>query len=155
MWLALGLGLVVSAMHPSRRSAAGLTDGAVAPKPGLEGWIEGVVGEPVVGGKIAVAGWAADRQTGTPVNRVEVLLDGSPVAVATVNVARPDVAKVTGRPDWDKAGWTAIVDLQGVSPGRHTISAIAAGRQGRKQSLHGDKRIEVRASPAPAPTAGS
>jgi hypothetical protein len=116
---------------------------------GLEGWIEGVVGDPVVGGKVAVAGWAADRGKGSPVYRIEVFLDGRSAGFATVGVERADVAKVLSRPDYAKAGWTAVIDLQGVSPGAHRISAIAQDAKGTRQSLHGDKRITVRASGAP------
>ena len=120
-------------------------------KAGLEGWIDGVVGDPVAGGKIAIAGWAADRAKGTPVHRVEIFLDGSPVGFATVDVPREDVARVVGRLDYAKAGWTAVVDLRGVAPGEHRISAIAQGASGEKQSLRGDKTIRVKPA-GPPPT---
>jgi hypothetical protein len=120
-------------------------------KSGIEGWIEGVVGDPVAGGKIAVAGWAADRAKGTPVHRVEMFLDGKPIGNATLDVPREDVATALGRPDFAKAGWTAVIELQGVAPGKHRISAIAQGASGDKQSLHGDKTIVVKPA-APAAT---
>ena len=119
-------------------------------KTGLEGWIEGVVGDPVAGGKVAVAGWAADRSKGTPVYRVEMFLDGKPIGFATLDVPREDVAKALGRPDFARAGWTAVIELQGVQPGKHRISAIAQGSSGDKQSLHGDKTIVVKPAAPPA-----
>lgn len=113
----------------------------------LEGWIEGVVGEPVAGSKLVVGGWAADRVAGAPVAKVEVLLDGKPVATANLGVARADVAKTIGRDGYAKSGWNAVLDLTGVSPGKHELTAVAYGKDGARQPLSGTASIDVRAAP--------
>jgi len=114
---------------------------------GIEGWIEGVIGEPVAGSKVVVGGWAADRVAGSPVAKVEVLLDGKPVATANLGVARADVAKTIGRDGYAKSGWNAVLDLTGVSPGRHEVTAVAYGKDGARQALSGTAGIDVRAAP--------
>ncbi len=118
----------------------------------LEGWIEGIVGAPVVGGQIVVGGWAGDRAKGTPVAKVEVLLDGKPEAVATTNLPRADVAKVVGRLDYGQSGWNAVIHLDEVEAGPHTVSAVAYDAKGNQKALQGAKTIQVVAS-AGAPAA--
>jgi len=149
---ALALAIVLAATGDARGqaqvAAPTVTAGAAA---NIEGWIEGVVGTPVVGGKIAVGGWAGDRKKGAPVAKVEVFLDGKPEAVATINVTRADVAKVVGRLDYAQSGWNAVLNLDRVSPGAHTISAIASDAAGNKQALKGEKKIDVKPAAATGP----
>lgn len=127
-------------------AAAPVTKASAAPA-GLEGWIEGVVGEPVAGSKVVVGGWAADRVAGAPVAKVEVLLDGKPVATANLGVARADVAKTIGRDGYARSGWNAVLDLTGVSPGKHEVTAVAYGKDGARQPLSGTASIDVRSAP--------
>jgi hypothetical protein len=119
-----------------------------ASAPTLEGWIEGIVGAPVVGGQIVVGGWAGDRAKGAPVAKVEVLLDGKPEAVATTNLPRADVAKVVGRLDYAQSGWNAVLNLDDVEAGPHTVSAVAYDAEGNQKALQGGKTIQVVAGAA-------
>lgn len=140
---ALGIG----ASQLSRGVAAEQPTGAKptpSAVPGLEGWIDGVVGAPVAGGKVVVGGWAADRVAGAPVSKVEVLLDGKNVGTATVGVERKDVAKTIGRDSYVRSGWNAVVDLTGVAPGPHKIGAVAYDAAGRRETLRGDQSIDVK-----------
>jgi hypothetical protein len=114
-----------------------------APPPGVEGWLEGVVGTPVAGSKVVVGGWAADRNAGAPVTKVEVLLDGKVVATANLGVERPDVAKTVGRDSYTRAGWNAVLDLAGVAPGKHEVSAVAYRNDGTRDPLEGARSIDV------------
>src|SRR5262249_26109845 len=60
-----------------------------------------------VGSVLTVSGWAADLEDGTPVTRVDVRVDGQVQGLATLGLARPDVASVTGHPEYGLAGWSA------------------------------------------------
>lgn len=126
-----------------------------ATPPMLEGWIEGIVGQPVVGGQIVIGGWAGDRSKGSPIAKVEVLLDGKPEAVATMNLPRADVAKVVGRLDYAQSGWNAVIHLDGVTPGPHTVSAVAYDAEGNQKALQGAKTIQVSASAGAAAPASA
>lgn len=127
---------------PAAKSVAESTV-ASGPPPGVEGWVEGVVGTPAAGGRVVVGGWAADRVAGAPVTKVEVLLDGKVVATANLGVERPDVAKAIGRDSYARAGWNAVIDLAGVAPGRHTVSAKAYGKDGNGVALDGTRDVDV------------
>jgi hypothetical protein len=99
-----------------------------------------------------VAGRAIGRRA--PVAKVEVFLDGKPETVATINVTRADVAKVVGRLDYAQSGWNAVLSLDRVSPGAHTISAIAL-RRGREQaSAQGREEDRRQAGRPNGPIAG-
>jgi hypothetical protein len=135
-------GVVPAVATPEPAPSAG------ASAPMLEGWIEGIVGTPVVGGQIVVGGWAGDRAKGTPVAKVEVLLDGKPEAVATTNIPRADVAKVVGRLDYAQSGWNAVLHLDEVEAGPHTVSAVAYDAAGNRKALEGAKTIQVAAKAA-------
>jgi hypothetical protein len=132
-----------AAGQPAVAPAAPAATAASGPPPGVEGWVEGVVGTPVAGGKVVVGGWAADRVAGAPVRKVEVLLDGKVVATANLGVERPDVVKAIGRDSYARAGWNAVLDLAGVAPGRHAVSAMAFGKDGPGVALDGARDIDV------------
>lgn len=131
----------------NQNANANATPAATQPNPpgAPEGYLDDVQGEAKTGGSITVIGWAADVEDGAPVRKVEVLLDNSVIAQATLGKDRADVATTTLRPDWRRAGWEAVVSLANVSPGRHKITAIAYDSAGNKGTLNGAPQIEVAA----------
>lgn len=138
-----GAAKVAAAPAPSAAAKPPAPTVAAGPATGVEGWVEGVVGTPVAGGKVVVGGWAADRVAGAPVTKVEVLLDGKVVATANLGVERPDVVQAIGRASYARAGWNAVVDLAGVAPGRHAVSAMAYGKDGPGVALDGTRTVDV------------
>jgi hypothetical protein len=130
----------------SNQSANATPAGTQPNVPGApQGYLDAVHGEAKTGESITVIGWAADVEDGAPAKRVDVLLDNNVVAQATLGKERGDVAKVTGRPDWQRAGWEAAVSLANVSPGLHKIMAVAYDSTGTKGALNGARDIEVAA----------
>ena len=130
---------------PSNKSANTNPPSAVQPHtPGApEGYLDAVQGETKTGASITVMGWAADLEDGSPVKKVEVLLDNNVVAQATLGKERADVAKVTGRPGWQRSGWETIVSLANVAPGRHKLTAVAYDSSGNNAPLAGARDIDV------------
>ena len=89
-----------------------------------------------------VRGWAADLQDGSPVNHVAILIDGSPIGNATLGVARPDVASAYGNSAYTNSGYQMTYNIGLLSPGSHTVSAVAYDSEGASTSL-GSLQINV------------
>ena len=91
----------------------------------------GHVDEPAPGsnviGPVTVRGWAAAVE---PIQRVSIIVDGSPVSSVALSGRRPDV---DGSYPWfrfkDKE-WASTVDLSKLSPGPHEISVRAVESSG-------------------------
>jgi hypothetical protein len=79
-----------------------------------------------VNGVVQMSGWALDETSsdGSGVDRVEVYLDGAPVATADYGLSRPDVASGYGA-HFANSGWQARIDLSGVAAGTHQLEARA------------------------------
>lgn len=120
---------VLSAAPASRAAAKA----AQAPVVTVTGWVDSVKQGP---GFVDVAGWAADSRTGTPVARIEILLNDKVVGTATTGVLRPDVAQAMKRNDYSKAGWKAHVDLKGVKPGSYRLTARGWNARGESVPLN-------------------
>jgi RHS repeat-associated protein len=82
------------------------------------------------GGIIFAGGWAIDNEDGAPVAKVEVLLDGNVIGLATLGRSRPDVAAAYNRPDFTNSGWDFTGSIGFVAPGTHMITALAYDSSG-------------------------
>jgi hypothetical protein len=78
-----------------------------------------------------IHGWAidqaADANAGTGVDRVQLVLDGTPMADAQYGDARPDIATGFGA-QFEAAGWSAMLDPRGLASGPHTLEVRAHSR---------------------------
>src|SRR5260370_12146210 len=84
----------------------------------------------VEGSTLWVAGWAADTQTGSPVQSVTVFVDGANVGTATLGIARPDVASYFNRPDFMNSGWSFQMPASALRFCQHTATVTAVGASG-------------------------
>lgn len=107
-------------------------------------WIDQPVSGAVVGPRIEVAGWAF--KDGVGLDRVEVLLDGVPVAEARYGLDSPGVApywKISNDPNQPRVGFAATVDASAVEPGRHWLGLRLHGADGSVE-VWSERPIEVR-----------
>lgn len=105
------------------------------PPPTVMGWIDS--SKRAAGSStVDVLGWAADARTGSPVAKVELLLNGKVVGTAQTGEARRDVAQTMKRPDFLKSGWKARLDLKGMKAGTYRLTARAWNNRGESASLN-------------------
>ncbi len=90
-------------------------------------------GAAIRGAALHVQGWAYDENS--PVRRVVVLVDGRPVARATLGWARPDVAERYADPRMGLCGFDRVVTLPPElrTPGPHTVAVRARLMDGRRR----------------------
>ena len=89
-----------------------------------------------VSGTVDLRGWAT--QDGVGVARVEVLLDGRPVALARYGTDNPGVRSQwpdSDDPQHPYVGFLAHVDLRGVAAGEHALALRVTGHDGRVRIL--------------------
>ncbi len=104
------------------------------------------------GSTIQVSGWAADKQDGSPVAKVQVLIDGTAVGNATLGGARPDVASAFGDSRYASSGWTFSYNIGNLAVGSHNVTAVAtdsAGATATLSSYNGTGPITVVSSNTP------
>lgn len=100
------------------------------------GFLDQVNGQTVVtvteGGTVAVSGWAGCANASSPLDKVEILVDGRTMATTAASLPRPDVAEAFGRPDFGHSGWKASFAAEGVKAGTHPLTArvTCAGGEG-------------------------
>src|SRR5260370_874900 len=87
----------------------------------------------VQGSTLWVAGWAADTQTGSPVQSVTVFVDGANVGTATLGIARSDVAAYFNRQDFMNSGWSFQTPASAFALGQHNATVTAVGTSGTVQ----------------------
>lgn len=83
-----------------------------------------------------VSGWAIKERVG--VARVQITLDGKPVAFAEYGHAMPHVAQfwnTSTDPGLPNVGYRARVDASGVPAGRHWLGLVVHGRDGSAEAL--------------------
>jgi hypothetical protein len=73
-------------------------------------------------GPLRVRGWVGAT---VPIVRISILLDGSPVQYTVPSGSRPDVDSLYPWLSNKNKGWSASIDLSGLSPGTHRLSAQA------------------------------
>ncbi|MGY0798073.1 ArnT family glycosyltransferase [Lysobacter sp. A286] len=94
-------------------------------------WIDRPVGGATVDHTFEIAGWAFKEGVG--LERVEVLLDGQPVADVKYGLDSPGVAdywKISNDPNHPAVGFAGRVDLGDVEPGRHWLGLRLHGADG-------------------------
>jgi hypothetical protein len=91
---------------------------------------------------VVATGWAADPTDGTPVDRVEMQIDGKYAGNATLGGWRQDVADAYGRSDYGNSGWSFSFPVETLSPGAHTMSATVFNSRGLSNYL-GSKDFTV------------
>ncbi len=106
-----------------------------APAPTVLGWIDSSR-RPPGSSTLDVTGWAADARSGSPVAKVELLLNGKVVGTAQTGEPRRDVAQVMKRPDFLKSGWKARIDLKGMRAGTYRLGARAWNNRGESAPLN-------------------
>ncbi|MEO8348437.1 MAG: hypothetical protein ABI610_05950 [Acidobacteriota bacterium] len=111
---------------------------AEKPKPPpstIVGWIDSSK-RPAGSSTLDVVGWAADARSGSPVAKVELLLNGKVVGTAQTGEARRDVAQVMKRSDFLKSGWKARLELKGMKAGTYRLTARAWNNRGESAPLN-------------------
>jgi RHS repeat-associated protein len=79
------------------------------------------------GGTLDISGWAAspDFTPGSPVNKVELRIDGILQGTATLGGSRPDIATAYGRSDYTNSGWSGSFTIGNLAAGTHYVTATA------------------------------
>jgi hypothetical protein len=96
-----------------------------------------------------------DGTMGAPVNEVDILIDGSVVCHASLGDYRPDVQANNGyAPGFDLtySGWDFSYNIGGLSPGNHTLTAVAYDDNWNASQLNNTWTLTVSADPAPTPS---
>jgi hypothetical protein len=89
---------------------------------------------------ISLQGWTAVQDGSDSIQRItvslgDVKLFDDPIP-AESRVARPDVATVMGRSDWESSGWMLKIKIpSGISGGEHTISVEATSEHGHHAEI--------------------
>ena len=122
-------------------------EASFAEQSGIVGFIDAAVGPSgsatiAKGDNLTVEGWAADKVSGSPVNTVNVYIDGTLKGTATLGGQRSDVATVYGRSDYTYSGWNFQISTASLTVGSHTVTASAVGLSGTGQLL-GTKTITI------------
>ena len=78
-------------------------------------------------GSTPVAGWVLGS---SPIQQVAVSIDHTLVQLLKPSLPRPDIDKAYVHYDSRDKGWTTIVDMSNVSPGKHEIEARARDANG-------------------------
>lgn len=96
------------------------------------GSIDAPAGELIEGTLVTIRGWALDRNG---VSRVEIRLDGAPLA-ARYGLPRPDVVALKpGYPNGANGGFEFERDFAGIDAIRHEIAVVAIANDGRESVL--------------------
>ncbi len=106
-------------------------------------WFDAPASGAKVGKRFEVAGWAF--KDGVGLARVEITLDGKPVAQADYGYANPGVAKfwrISSDPQHPNVGFKASVDASGLAPGRRWLGLRLHGRDGSVETWR-EQPIEI------------
>src|SRR5581483_3486519 len=97
-----------------------------------------------------ISGWAADKEDGSPVSKVQLLLDNSTVlGNATLGLQRQDVANGFNDPRYLNSGWSFSYNIGTLATGSHTITAIAYDSEGSSAQLSGAATLNIVSNTAP------
>lgn len=69
-----------------------------------------------------VSGWAGDNESGSPLPKIDILVDGKVIGQAITNLPRSDVASFFRNNSWLNSGWSFFLSTK-LSTGKHKISA--------------------------------
>lgn len=92
------------------------------------------------GQPVEITGFAVDFEG---VERVEIYVDGNPLGNAVLGLPRPGVASsFPGYPGVATAGWSFVLDVEGLADGFHQLQAIVVDEQGGT-TLIGERTFKV------------
>ena len=92
----------------------------------------------------SLTGWAVQTRGDLPISRVDLVLDGAPVAQASLGLERPDVEERFGIPRFRASGWRLEFPAAAVALGEHEVRVVASDRADHKREL-GEMTVTVRA----------
>ncbi|MGB7987043.1 MAG: chitobiase/beta-hexosaminidase C-terminal domain-containing protein [Terracidiphilus sp.] len=95
---------------------------------------------------LAVSGWVADQNDGSPLSNVKVYVDGVFFGTPTLGLTRTDVASVFNNSSWAKSGYQLVVSVASLSIGTHAVTVVAIDSGGRSTTL-GPVTITVTGGP--------
>lgn len=101
------------------------------------------------GTNLFTRGWAADKVDGAPVARVEVRIDNVSIGNASLGYSRPDVAQAYNDQRYLNSGWQLNYNIGNLSPGAHSVTAVAYNKAGTGALLYGNLQINVTAASVP------
>ena len=107
-------------------------------------WFDTPVSGAGVGRTFEAAGWAF--KDGVGLKRVEVLLDGKPVATARYGLPSPGTAaywRISTDPNHPNVGFRARIDAAALIPGRHWLGLRLHGRDGSVEDWS-EQPVEIR-----------
>ena len=88
------------------------------------------------GGTLSVVGWAADKEDGAPVAKVQISIDGSLIGNAVLGDPRPDVANALNNPAYTNSGWHLNYTVPAtLAAGTHNVTAVAFDSAGASTTL--------------------
>lgn len=138
-WAAAGVSLPAAQASKPRPAAPAKP----APTPStVTGWVDSVTW--VAGPALDVVGWAVDVRMGSPVAKVEVLLNEKVAGIARVAEVRRDVAQTYRRNDYLKSGWKARVELKGLPAETYRVKVRAWNVRGESALLNTVRPIDIR-----------
>ena len=85
--------------------------------------------------KLNVSGTAGDPHDGTPVQQVQILIDGNVVGTATLGAASTGLEAAYNNPAYARGGWSFTTPASTLSLGTHTVSAVASDTLGLSATL--------------------
>jgi hypothetical protein len=115
----------------------------------------------MLSGTATVSGWAIDNSVsvGTAIAGVVIKVDGNVVGNATSGTSRSDVCTAyPSRPGCPNVGFTYALDTTKLTPGAHTLTAVATDSDGTPDSGSWTVAIQVSAAPTvfiDSPVAGA
>jgi hypothetical protein len=86
-----------------------------------------------ISGRVVVSGWAIDNATtvAAAISGVQIKVDGALAGTANYGITRSDVcAAFPGRSGCPNVGFTSSLNASSLSPGMHTITAVATDSDG-------------------------
>jgi hypothetical protein len=104
-------------------------------------------------GTATVSGWAVDNSSGigTAISGVQIQVDGKLAGTASYGTSRPDVCAVLpGRPGCPYVGFTFALNTLLLTPGAHTITAVATDSDSPPDSGTCTLNVTVATSNAPS-----
>lgn len=118
-----------------------------------KGWIDDPQGT-TVSGSIAIVGWAIDQAapSGTGVDRVEIVVDGTSRGNATYGGSRPDIAGAYGS-QFTTSGFSFALDTSTFAPGTHSVEAHAHSTVSGQTSTYRGSFVIAGPTPTATPTA--
>jgi len=125
--------------EPSSAGVAAAPKLAIPANQSAVGFLDVVDGQRALrakaGADVGVSGWAGCAKRESPLVKVEILVDQRLVATAALAFARPDVADVYGRADFQNSGWKASFPVDSIAEGDHELSARATCASGESSLL--------------------